>query len=622
MRPNRYFTIALFVGAFSLLLALPASAQYGSGVVVDVPMASAPITIDGSDDDPDWDLAATIDLVQNWEAGWVGGFGDAENPEAIANARLLWREGVLYMYIYVEQENHDLFFTAGNPWQTSHLLVGVDLTGEDDEAYDANWEGWPGNAPNEGAVAYKINPESGVTLNWGFNDAPDPVEEEWVEAAMIVNEDNRSWVLELAIHGEEITGAAQIGFNIAGAIASNPPGHEWGWFLYSKCDPAPPDQPGMQTRCAWAGGVQSDARGFASLNLVEPELGFLQVPRTTATFVLDGVADEAAWANAAEVDLTANWNSGYYAGWGDPEVPDVISTAKLLWDEGVLYLFIHSEHGVPMLFMPPAQGDDDPSPWNANQILVGIDLTNNPEYGNDNSWSGWPWNAPDHGPVTYRINPEFGGITLNWGQDITWLDPPWIAVDPIEEGYVDGTIVVNEEEQWWSIEMAIFGDQISSYNQARFNIGGAASDEEMCPPIGTIGECTYAWYSWQAISKSSAGGDVVRVNATFAPIEFYPWAVSDEGGPSTAGTFSLDANFPNPFSLSTTLVYNMEREGTVELGLYDVLGRRLVSVDSGLRGAGEHRVALDGSGLASGLYVARLMVDGAMVATRTLMRVE
>jgi hypothetical protein len=337
------------------------------------------------------------------------------------------------------------------------------------------------------------------------------------------------------------------------------------------------------------------------------------VPYASAEIEIDGYANEAEWGFARMVDLTANWNSGYYEGWGDPEVPDLEATAQLLWREGVLYVYIRSEHSRPMLFDPPSD-----SPWDANQILVGVDFTHGEEPVQDNSWSGWPWNAPNLGPVTYKINPNYGGITLNWGNPAGGMEE---GVDPIAAGFVDGVVIVNEDEQWWAVEMAIFADEVTAGGQIGFNVGGAASDEEMCPPIGTVEECTYAWFSWQARATPSAGGDVTYTTDSFGTLVLVG-AVSSEDGPSGASPFALRANYPNPFRGATTVVYTLERGATVEVGLYDVLGRRVAVLDEGLRAAGEHPVRVDGGALASGVYAVRLAVDGQTVATRTLLRID
>jgi len=607
MRPRCYSLAALLLAAGALILAPPVLAQYGTGEVVQVQHATSPIVLDGSGDDPDWETATFIDLVQVYEA-W-GEFGDPENPNVIANARLLWRDDVLYVLMYVEQLGHELFFNPGpNWWEGTSAIVGIDLTHAGDDQIDDSWGGWPDNAPNLGPVTYKISAEhpQTFTLNWGFDEAPNPIDAGYIDGVLVVHEDNFAYTVEMAIYGEEISAGAQVGFNAAGSIGSDPPGEEWGWFAYSVCE--------LDANCQWAGGLMTDARGYISLEFLAPEEGaYVQVPQATGPITLDGQADEAAWEDAAEVSLTEFWNSGYYEGWGDPDTPDLTSTARLLWDDDVLYVFIHSEHAVPMLFDPPS---DDP--WDSNQIFVGVDLTNSAEHPNDDSWSGWPWNAPDEGPVAYSINPHFGGITLNWGNP--WGDNEE-GVDPIDAGYVDGIVVVDEIAQTWSIEMAIYGEQIQLGNQIRFNVGGAASNEEMCAPIGPIGECTYAWFAWSATSVPAAGGQIKRTLESYGTAEFVT-AVSTETDPGATGGFAIHATYPNPFSSQTTVVYEIGQSADVQLAVYDVLGRQVQLLDSGLRTAGEHRVAVSGSDLASGLYIVRLSVDGQPVATRTMMRID
>ncbi len=608
MRPKCYSLAPLLLAAGVLAFALPAQAQYGTGEVIDVPYAAGEIVIDGIDDEPDWGFATYLDLVEVWEAGWVDGYGNPDTPDVEANARLLWRDGTLYIYAYIEQLNHELFFNTDPYWESSTLIFGVDLTHEGDDQIDESWAGWPGNAPNLGPVAYKINAAHpfGVTLDWG--EEIDPVAAGYVDAAIIVDEENYVYVVEMAIHGAEIVNGAQIGFNAAGSVGSDPPGHEWGWFAYSVCE--------LDANCQWAGGVMTDARGYVSLNLTGgPGDGYgtgvvQEVPRYEGTIELDGFANEEAWENAPEVSLTNFWNSGYYPGWGDPEVPDLTSTAKMLYNEGVLYLFIHSEHAIPMLFDPPSG-----SPWDANQVLVGVDLTYEGDGQVDSSWSGWPWNAPDQGPVTYKINPHFGGLTLNWGEP---FGDPEITVDPVDAGYVDGVIVVDAAMQTWSIEMAIFGEQIAEGNRIGFNVGGAASDIEMC---AAEPECTYAWFSWQARSTPSAGGDVTYSTDSFGSLEFVG-LLSNEGGADGSSASAIRTNFPNPFRSSTTLVYELERAGEVELALYDLLGRQVRVLETGFQPAGESRILLQTGDLASGMYMVRLTVDGQTVATHPMMRID
>ncbi len=72
----------------------------------------------------------------------------------------------------------------------------------------------------------------------------------------------------------------------------------------------------------------------------------------------------------------------------------------------------------------------------------------------------------------------------------------------------------------------------------------------------------------------------------------------------------LFPNFPNPFSASTTLKYALPEATSVELTIYDILGRRVTTLVHGEKPAGNHVLVWDGrtghgNALAPGLYLAR-----------------
>jgi photosystem II stability/assembly factor-like uncharacterized protein len=82
-----------------------------------------------------------------------------------------------------------------------------------------------------------------------------------------------------------------------------------------------------------------------------------------------------------------------------------------------------------------------------------------------------------------------------------------------------------------------------------------------------------------------------------------------------AGGLPPLVNYPNPFTSSTTLRFDLARAGHFSLRVYDVTGRLVKKVGEGTRAAGRHELAWDGSDeagrrVAAGLYVARLETDG------------
>ena len=74
--------------------------------------------------------------------------------------------------------------------------------------------------------------------------------------------------------------------------------------------------------------------------------------------------------------------------------------------------------------------------------------------------------------------------------------------------------------------------------------------------------------------------------------------------------YALEAAYPNPFNPSATIRYALPEAADVRLVVYDVVGREVARLVEGKRAAGYHRVRFDGSRLASGLYLYRLVAKG------------
>ena len=75
--------------------------------------------------------------------------------------------------------------------------------------------------------------------------------------------------------------------------------------------------------------------------------------------------------------------------------------------------------------------------------------------------------------------------------------------------------------------------------------------------------------------------------------------------------------YPNPAAGRAWIAFALEEGGEVRLAVCDALGREVAVLADGLVEAGQHRVTLDGAGLASGIYLVRLEA-GARVETRRL----
>jgi len=86
-------------------------------------------------------------------------------------------------------------------------------------------------------------------------------------------------------------------------------------------------------------------------------------------------------------------------------------------------------------------------------------------------------------------------------------------------------------------------------------------------------------------------------------------------------SFELKQNFPNPFNPTTTIQFSLPTQSIVELTVYDIQGREVMTlIDNQARASGSHSLNFDASGLASGVYLYRITanpVNGASKFTQS-----
>ena len=97
-------------------------------------------------------------------------------------------------------------------------------------------------------------------------------------------------------------------------------------------------------------------------------------------------------------------------------------------------------------------------------------------------------------------------------------------------------------------------------------------------------------------------------------------AVGDGLLPVRTGFVSL---YPNPFNPLTRIVFDLEKSGPVQVGVYDVRGQKVRTLVSSVMPVGRHNLSwngLDDAGkaVASGVYMCRLQADG-LVRTEKMM---
>jgi hypothetical protein len=70
--------------------------------------------------------------------------------------------------------------------------------------------------------------------------------------------------------------------------------------------------------------------------------------------------------------------------------------------------------------------------------------------------------------------------------------------------------------------------------------------------------------------------------------------------------FSLAQNYPNPFSSTTTIKFNLTEQGNVVIKVFNVLGDEIKTIVNKEFAPGNHEVEFNAAGLLSGVYFYRM----------------
>ena len=161
------------------------------------------------------------------------------------------------------------------------------------------------------------------------------------------------------------------------------------------------------------------------------------------------------------------------------------------------------------------------------------------------------------------------------------------------------------------------------------------TDSEVWAPLGFAGTYMYSLDSgntWTSLYTPDSSGvlDAVFIDSTTGymvgaqgtVLKYVgPPLTVNERPPTAPEQPTLLQVYPNPFNPSTTIHYRVGERSFVTLSVYDLTGKLIRHLQSGLQSPGLHRVVLSGEGLASGVYFCRLYlrpVDGGVGYSRAV----
>jgi hypothetical protein len=95
--------------------------------------------------------------------------------------------------------------------------------------------------------------------------------------------------------------------------------------------------------------------------------------------------------------------------------------------------------------------------------------------------------------------------------------------------------------------------------------------------------------------------------------------VSVDEGQQTPEVFGLSQNYPNPFNARTIIGYSLPEQSSVCIDIYDLLGRKVETLNQGIQPAGQYRAIWDGSRFSSGMYLYRLTAGNESFVKRAIL---
>jgi hypothetical protein len=98
-------------------------------------------------------------------------------------------------------------------------------------------------------------------------------------------------------------------------------------------------------------------------------------------------------------------------------------------------------------------------------------------------------------------------------------------------------------------------------------------------------------------------------------------STASEDEAAVPASFTLEANYPNPFNPQTVIRYALPQHTPVRLAVYDVLGREVALLVEAAQGAGRYEAVFRAADLPSGVYVYRLEA-GPFTKARTMLLVK
>jgi len=200
---------------------------------------------------------------------------------------------------------------------------------------------------------------------------------------------------------------------------------------------------------------------------------------------------------------------------------------------------------------------------------------------------------------------------------------PWLVLSGVQ---VSDTLEGNGNGLWEAgerLEVAVFLQNRGSYDAVNSVIALNSGDGDaviydsisvlgLIPPGTTVNNITNP-FRLEIVPQpaDSILEFSLRVQAEgYITLTYFSLGISGLTGveekPTGLNKFGMEKIRPNPLRGSTVVYYALAQAAQVDLALFDALGRRVKTIERGVKPAGGHQVRLSCDGLSNGVYFCRL----------------
>lgn len=174
----------------------------------------------------------------------------------------------------------------------------------------------------------------------------------------------------------------------------------------------------------------------------------------------------------------------------------------------------------------------------------------------------------------------------------TWITMP-MTKDGESEFYTAGDLV------YAVVEYSNAHTEYLLQRYEDFKIGTDYSFK-ILDPVGVAKGTDQAWATTGFISERNL---LVRLNIN-------DHSNINDGVDLARSTATVGQNYPNPFSRTTNISYELVNNSDVSISVMDLTGRVVMDINQGYQASGMHHIQLDASGLDAGIYLYTLKAGG------------